>query len=190
MAEIFTMIAGSLFGGGTAAAGAGAVGGAGAAVGAAGAAAGGISAASILQGATGILSMVASIGAGQAEAEQYELAADDAAREVPLETLQGINRRTSIKQAMMEQLGEQDVAYAASGTDLSFGTPAQARKEAFREADLALTTDVGTEQTRVARLREREVNYRKRASKAKSAGFLTGVTTGLSTMSSISNRGR
>lgn len=183
MAEIFTAIAGTLFGGGSAAATAGTVGGA------VGGAAGGISAASILQGATGILSMVASIGAGNAEAEQYELAADDAAREVPLETLQGINRRTSIKQAMMQQIGEQDVAYAASSTDLSFGTPAQARKEAFREADLAITTDVGTEQTRVARLREREVNYRKRASKAKSAGFLNGLTTGLSTFADIKARG-
>lgn len=185
MAEIFTMIAGTLFGGGSAAAGAGAAAGASAA----GAAAGGISAASILQGATGILSMVASIGAGNAEAEQFELAADDAAREVPLETLQGINRRTSIKAAMAQQIGEQDVAYAASSTDLSFGTPAQARKEAFREADLAIATDVGTEQTRVARLREREVNYRKRAGKARSAGFLNGLTTGLSTFSSIADRG-
>lgn len=184
MAEMVIGMFASMLGGGTAAAGTAAAG-----ASAAGAAAGGISAATILQGATGLLSMVASINAGNAEAEQLNLAADDAAREVPLETLQGISRRASIKQAMMDQIGEQDVAYAASSTDLSFGTPAQARKEAFREADLALTSDVGTEQTRVARLREREVSFRRRAAKAKSAGGLNALVTGLDTFSSMAGRG-
>jgi hypothetical protein len=184
MAEMVIGMFTSMLGGGTAAAGTAAAG-----ASAAGAAAGGISAATILQGATGLLSMVASINAGNAEAEQLNLAADDAAREVPLETLQGINRRSSIKQAMMDQIGEQDVAYAASSTDLSFGTPAQARKEAFREADLALTSDVGTEQTRVARLQEREASYRKRAKQAKSAGRLNALVTGFDTFSSMAGRG-
>lgn len=184
MAEMVIGMFASMLGGGTAAAGTAAAG-----ASAAGAAAGGISAASILQGATGLLSMVASISAGNAEAEQLELAAEDAAREVPLEALQGINRRTSIKQAMMDQLGEQDVAYAASSVDLSFGTPAQARKEAFREADLALTADGGTEQTRIARLREREASYRKRAKQARTAGLINGIVSGFDTFSSIAGRG-
>lgn len=89
---------------------------------------------------------------------------------------------------MVQQLGEQDVAYAASGGDLSFGTPLQARKEAFRQADLATTTDIGTEQTRVARLSEREVNYRKMASKARSAGKVDALAGLAKTAANISGR--
>lgn len=160
---LFTMGAGT----GAAAAGAGAAG---------AAATGGLTFSSILQGTAGLLGAFSAISAGNAEGEALDLAADDAAREVPLETLQGINRRTSIKKAMMEQLGDQDVANAASSVDLSFGTPLQARREAFREADLGIAIEVGTEQTRVARLREREANYRKRASKARAGGWIGGIT--------------
>ena len=116
------------------------------------------------------------------------MAADDAAREKPLEMLQGVARRSSIKQAMMDQIGEQDVAYAASGVDLSFGTPTEARKQAFREADLGITTQVGTEQTRISRLSEREAEYRKRAGKARSAGFLNAAGALLKTGASIAGR--
>lgn len=183
--ELATTVIGSIFGGGAAAgAGAGA-----AAAGATAAATTGISAASILQGAAGLLGMFAQIGAANAEAESLQLAADDAEREKPLETLEGISRRSSIKQAMMDQIGQQDVAYAASGADLSFGTPGQARKEAFREGDLALTSDAGTEQTRVARLDERAANYRKRAAKARSMGVVSALATGFDTFSSMSARG-
>lgn len=174
---------GSIFGGG-AAAGAGAAG----AAAAGGAAAGGISAASVLQGAAGLLGMFSSIAAGNAEGEALDLAAEDAAREKPLETLQGISRRTSIKAAMMDQIGSQDVAYAASGTDLTFGTPVQARKEAFRQGDLGITTEVGTEQTRIARLDEREANYRKMAQKARAGGWLKAAFTGFDTAASMAGR--
>ncbi len=180
---------GSIFTGGTAAAGTAAAGAAGAAgAGAAGAAAGGISAASVLQGAAGLLGMFSSIAAGNAEGEALDLAAEDAAREKPLETLQGISRRTSIKAAMMDQIGSQDVAYAASGTDLTFGTPVQARKEAFRQGDLGITTAVGTEQTRIARLDEREANYRKMANKARAGGWLKAAFTGFDTAASMAGR--
>lgn len=142
----------------------------------------------MLQGGATVLGMVNAVNAGNADAEAATLAAEDAAREVPLETLQGIQRRSSIKQEMMDRIGEQDVAYAASGVDLSFGTPGQARKEAFRQGDLALTSDVGTEQTRVARLQEREVNYRKRAARAKSGGWFDAAMIGLNGASSIAGR--
>ena len=188
--EMATAFMGSIFGGGATAAAGAAAGGAaagGAALG--GAAAGGLSLAKLLSGTATVLGMVNSINAGRADAEMYNAAADDAAREKPLEALQGITRRSSIKQSMMDRVGEQDVAYAASGTDLSFGTPGQARKDAFREADLGLETDNGTEQTRVARLSEREAEYRKRASRAKKSAMFDALTAGLTGFSNIAKIG-
>ena len=173
----------SIFGGGTAAAAgtAGTVGAVGGGV------ASGFSLSSLLQGTATVFGMVNAINAGKADAEALNSAADDAAREVPLETLQGITRRSSIKQEMMDRVGQQDVAFAASGVDLSFGTPGQARKEAFRQGDLGINVDNGTEQTRVARLNEREAEYRKRASRAKKSGIFDALTMGLKGASSMAD---
>jgi hypothetical protein len=148
----------------------------------------GFSLSTLFQGGATLLGAMSALSAGRADAEAAELAADDAAREVPLETLQGINRRTGIKAEMMKRVGELDTAYAATGTDLSFGTPNQARQEAFRQADLGLTSDVGTEQTRVARLQEREKAYRRRASRARAGGFFDALSIGLSGAKSIADR--
>lgn len=160
------------------------------AAGATGAAAGaGSTIASILQGSATLFSVLGGIGAANQEAGALELAAGDAEREKALETLQGVERRTSIKRAMMDSIGEQAVAYATSGVDLSFGTPSQARKEAFREADLGLETASGTELTRVARLDERAANYRSRAKATRRAGLLTGLGKGALGAANILARG-
>ncbi|NDV87039.1 hypothetical protein GTW51_10030 [Aurantimonas aggregata] len=145
--------------------------------------------ASILQGTATALSVFAGIGAANTEADALEMAAGDAEREKALETLQGVERRTSIKRAMMDAIGEQNVATAASGVDLSFGTPSQARREAFREADLGIETANGTEQTRVSRLTERAANYRSRAKSTRRAGLLTDLGQGAEGASNILLRG-
>ncbi|MCF1478138.1 hypothetical protein FS782_13765 [Agrobacterium vitis] len=191
MVETTLAALGGLFGGGTAAAGTAAT--VGSAVGTAGtvggAAAGGLSISSILQGTAGVLSAVSAVSAGNAQAEGYEQAATEAQSNQRLTTLEGISRRSSIKQAMVDQVGQQDVAYAASGTDLSFGTPNQARKEAFREADLGIATQVGTQQTTQAQLSDREKSYRKMAGKARLGGWVNAATSLFSTGSSIKARG-
>lgn len=171
----------SLFGAGAAATGAAATG--------ATVAASGLSLGSILQGTATVLGVVSSIAAGNAEADALNAQAIDAEREKPLETLQGIERRASIRRAMADAVGAQDVAYAASGVDLSFGTAAAARQDAFREADLALTSDAGTEQTRIARLSERAANYRRSAKQARRAGIFNGLVGGLQGAASIGGRG-
>lgn len=153
-----------------------------------GTAASAFSLSSLLSGGATLLSMVSSISAGNAEAEKLRLEADDAAREVPLETLQGINRRTSLKREAAARVGELDVAYAGSGTDLSFGTPVQARQDAWRDLDTALTSDIGTQQTRVARLEERQKNYLRMAGRAKKAGMFEAITTGLSAGAKMAGR--
>lgn len=151
-------------------------------------AASGLTLKTLLQGTASVLGMYQAVQAGNADAEAANLAAIDAEREKPLETLQGLNRRAGIKQEMMNRVGEQDTAYAASGVDLSFGTPGQARRAAFREADNALTNDVATEQTRVARLDERAANYRKRAARARAGGWFDALTIGAKAGSDIAGR--
>ncbi|MBO6895638.1 MAG: hypothetical protein JJ866_27180 [Roseibium sp.] len=134
----------------------------------------------LMQGAATLLAATSQINAGNADAERYELAAIDAEREQPLETLQGIQRRSSIKAELAESIGDMDTAYAASGVDLSFGTPGQARTRAYREADYALTADNSTQQTRQARLTERSASYRRMGQRAKRRGYTNALVTGLS----------
>lgn len=146
------------------------------AAGAASTAATGLSLGSILQGTASVLGVVSTLAGASAEAQQMKQAAADADMEQSLETLQGIGRRASIKREMEDALGAQDVAYAASGVDLSHGTAARARTDAFREADLALSTDAGTEMTRKSRLAQRAANYRSMAKRAKIGGLLKAGT--------------
>lgn len=181
MAMILTGITSLFAGGGAAAAG-------GAAATTAAAAGSGFSLASILQGTATVLGVVSSISAGNAEGDALEAQAIDAQREQEIETLSGIERRGSIKKALAEAVGAQDVAYAASGVDLSFGTAGQARTEAFREADRAFTGSSATEQTRVGRLMERAANYRASAKRARRAGVVTGLTGGLKGAADIAGR--
>jgi hypothetical protein len=171
MAILFSGLAGLFgMGGGAAAGTAAATTGA-----AATTAASGISLSTILQGTASVLGLVASIGAGAAEADMLEAQAIDAEREKPLETLQGISRRQSIRRQMADAIGAQDVAYAASGVDLSFGTARAARRDAFREADTALAVDMGNEETRISRLSERAASYRRAAKTARRMGFINGL---------------
>ncbi len=175
----------ALTGGGAAAGAAGAAGtaaGTAATAGGTAAATGGgfFSLSNVLQGVGTLLAATAEINAGNADAERYELAAVDTEREQPLETLQGLNRRTALKAELQESIGDVNTAYAASGVDLSFGTPNQARKNAFRDADNALTADNSTEQTRKSRLTERAASYRKMAGRARQRGYTNALITGLS----------
>lgn len=186
MTELATTFFGALFGGGGATAGAAT---AATATGAASTGASILGGASligkILTGALTVGSMVASVDAGNKDATQFELQARDTEAQKPLETLQGINRRTSIKQALAESVGNIDTAYAASGTDLSFGSPSVAREQAFRKADSALNADVGTEQTRIARLDERAANERLKARNARDAGETQAGLTGMKYLASL-----
>ncbi len=153
-------------------------------------AAGGLSLGSLLQGTASVLGIVSSIGAGNADAAQAEMAAKDAESEQSLENLQGIQRRSSIKRQLADAIGAQDVAYAGSGVDLSFGTASNARTDAYREADTALTADGGTQETRQSRLTERAANYRLMAKQSKRMGLINAFAGGLSGFKSIFDRGQ
>jgi len=143
----------------------------------------------LLQGGATLLGMMATVDAGEQEADMYEAKAIDAQAEKPLETLQGIERRASLKQEMVEALGEQEVAFAASGVDLSFGTPAEARKTALREGDRALTSENAVEETRLNRLDERSSQYRTSARRARKSARRNALMQGLSFGASALARG-
>lgn len=165
--------------GGTAAAGTTA------AVGTTAAASTGLSISSILQGVATVGGIVATIAAGNAEAEGLKAQARDAEAEKPFETLQSIDRKRSLLAAAQDAAGEADVAYAGSGVDLSFGSARQARQTVYREADLGLDTDSGTTSLRLDRLTERARNYRRMAKRTKLSSYLTAGVKGLSGISSI-----
>ena len=90
--------------------------------------------------------------------------------------------------AAIEAIGDMDVAHAASGVDLSFGTAAQARTDAMRELDTALTSDSGTTMTRLSRLQERASSYRRAGKRAMTAGLIGGLSSGISSFNRIRGR--
>lgn len=174
--------------GGTATAGA--AGAAGAAATAAGSSIGiGSVLGTLLQGTATVLGMMSTIEAGNQEGDMYDAKAIDAQAEKPLETLQGIERRASLKREMAEAIGERDVAFAASGVDLSFGTPAEARKDALREGDRALTSDNAVEETRLNRLDERSSQYRTAGRRARKAARKKALFEGISFGTNVLMRG-
>lgn len=151
---------------------------------------GGIStAATILAGGATVLSVLNAQRAGEAKSQALNAQADDADTQTRIEALQGLDRRTSLKTQMVQALGNRDVAAAASGTDLSFGTPVIARAQAVKDSERALSIDQDTTETRIARLRERAANYRIQASQAYAGGLGTAAAAALQGGATILKRG-
>lgn len=150
---------------------------------------GGSTALSILQGGATVASVLATAGAGQQKADAYMLQAGDAETAAQLERVQGIERRTSLKASLLQAIGERDVAAAASGVDLSFGTPAIARDQALKDGARALEVDTSTEEFRRARLFERAASYRNMASQARAGSLLQALGGGLEGAAKIARRG-
>lgn len=147
--------------------------------------AGGLSISQILGGTATLLSAVSSIAAGNAQGDALEAQARDAQDQKPLELLQGLQRKNDIKRATMQAVAEIDTTTAASGTDLTYGTPVQARKAAFNEGDSGLNTNANTTGATLDRLDLRNKEYLKMARNARTAGLFDGFVTGLSGFSRL-----
>lgn len=153
---------------------------------AAGAAAGtGLSISSILQGTAGVTGLVAAISSGNAEAASLSAEAADAEREKGFEVVQNVERRRGLLAAASESIGEADVAYGASGLDLSFGSANEARRQVFREVDLAADSDTETTRMRLDRLGERARGFRRLAKQSRRLGLVSGLGRGLGVASSL-----
>jgi hypothetical protein len=94
-----------------------------------------------------------------------------------------------LRNKLADTLGEYDVAYAASGVDLSFGSPMQAKRSAKVDAERAMTFDHETQNSRVARLREKAANLRKTARAKSSGGVLKALGIGAGGLGDILERG-
>lgn len=145
--------------------------------------------ASILQGGATVGSVLAASRAGKEDARKLEFQALDAETEISVEEIKGLERRNSIKAALVEAIGERDVAAAASGVDLTFGTPVTARRQASEDAERAIGNDQATEDFRKSRLRERAANYRLAAAQRREGGLLKAVGLGLEGAAKFLRRG-
>ena len=139
----------------------------------------------LLGGATTILSAAASIAAGNQQAEMYEQQARETEMQKPLELIEGLQRRNEIKKATAAAVAEQDVAYAASGADLSFGTPTVARSNAFREGDYALNTNSAVTGNTIDQLEVKRKNYLQLAGRARQMGIFEGIVGAFSGLSKM-----
>lgn len=139
----------------------------------------GITLSQILTGGASLLSVFAGMAGANAEAAALEQQAREADMEQQTEGVKGKANQLAIKREMMDAVGQRDVAAAASGVDLSFGTAAEVRKDAFREADQALTSNTFTTMSNQSQLEQRAASYRKRAKQVKSAGIMNALVGGL-----------
>lgn len=143
---------------------------------------------SILSGTATVAGMMGAVGAGDEKARTLTAQAMDARTEQDIEGLRGTDRRNSLRQSLLKTLGERDVAAAASGIDLSYGTAALARDEAERDAESALTIDQSTEDFRVGRLKERESEFLRSAASARKAGRIKAYGAGIQGGAALANR--
>jgi hypothetical protein len=146
-------------------------------------------AASILSGGATVLSVLNAQRAGDAKAMALEAQADDAIAQSRLETIQSMDRQSSLKKSLALALGQRDVATAASGTDISFGTAAIARREAISDSERALASDQATTDLNVSRLKQRAGNYRIMAEQARAGGLANAASLALEGGAKLLKRG-
>lgn len=144
---------------------------------------------SILQGSAGLVGAMGAVRAGQSQAEAYRMQAGDARIDARQEEIAGMQREDGLKRKLLASLGERDAATAASGVDLSFGTPVIARDQAMEDANRAVSMNQSETEMRRARLMARAASYQRMASEAESAGMFKGVGSLLLTAGSIGRRG-
>lgn len=145
--------------------------------------------ASILSGGATVLGVLNMQRAAEQKETALKLQADDADTTAEIEAIQGTDRRNSLKAALTQAIGERDVAAAASGVDLSFGTPAVARRQAQVAGERALAIDQNTEDLRVSRLQERAANLRASAAGARAGGLGSAAALALQGGAALLRRG-
>lgn len=131
--------------------------------------------ASLAQGGLGLISSMAAVREGQARSMALQMQAADARDNADNERVQALFRQDSLKRQLLQVVGESDVAYAASGVDVTFGSPARARQEATDDAYRALSRDQTTTNMRASRYMRQARALDDAASGAASAGSLKGL---------------
>lgn len=125
-----------------------------------GMAAGGLSA---LQGVMTAVSVLGAIGQGLSAASESREMAAQAELQAGQEKVAGLQRQNQIRRSLAQVLGENDVAFAAAGIDISHGIADQARSTAHKRAAQEISIDRQDADFRAAMHRMRASGYRRRA---------------------------
>ncbi|MEO4045238.1 hypothetical protein AAFN47_26905 [Hoeflea sp. CAU 1731] len=128
----------------------------------------------VLQGVGTVVSVLGTLGAGAAAAAQANAQADVAMLEAGQEQNQQIHRSIQMKQELARVLGENDVAFAAAGIDVSGGIAASAATTAKKRAAQEISIDRRDSEFRKSVLGSQARNLRKKAS-ATQGGALLGA---------------
>ncbi|MGI2031942.1 hypothetical protein ACRQ1B_06070 [Rhizobium panacihumi] len=164
---------GKVFAGlGLSGAAAGTAGAAGAATGAATTAAAGSGALGALQGFSTVLKVLGGIGAASASARADNQAADQAELQAGQEQLGGEQRKTKMTRELARVLGNNSVAFAAAGIDLSQGIAADNAAQQKQRAATEISIDQQDTEFRRALLRQRAAGLRDRAKSTKGGALL------------------
>lgn len=191
-AAALSSIAGAFTGGTAAAFGTGA---AGQAVGistttaAAGAGLGGSFLSTILQGGATALSAMGAIRAANAKSDALIAQSQDATFDAKQEEIAGTERQTAMRRSLLQTIGERDVAYAAGGVDLTFGTPAVSRQQAIADTNSAVASDRSATETKAGRLRERAASLVRMADEARRSGRTAALGDALTFGAAVAKRG-
>lgn len=151
---------------------------AGGAAGAAGAAtttAAGSGALGALQGFTTVLKVLGGIGAAAASARADNAAADQAELQAGQEQLAGEQRKTKMSRELARVLGNNQVAYAAAGIDLTQGVAAENAANAKQRAASEISIDQQDTEFRRALYRMRANGLRDRARSTKGGAMLAAL---------------
>lgn len=172
----------------------GAIGAIGKAFGLGGAAAGtaggvGSTALGILSGLGGAVSALASISAGNAAASQSRVQAIQTEVEAGQAQVESTQQQTRIKRELLAVLGDNSVAAANAGIDISAGIAQDANRRAQTTAAQELTISRNDQDTQAAMYRVRAAGLRQRARSEQQAGLLGAAGALINTGIDISRRG-
>lgn len=166
MAMLFSLFG---LGGGAAAGGAAAT---------AGAAASGLSMSSVLGGLATVGTVLTSLASANAQADAYRTQAWNTEMEKGQEEIQAMQRGTQFKRELARVLGENDVAYAGAGIDISGGEAAGGRATAQQRAAEEVSIERANTNTRLATYDARAGALRSMAARTQSLGAVSAFTTG------------
>jgi hypothetical protein len=127
---------------------------------------------SILQGVSTAFSAAAAYGRGLTEAAAKRSDANQMDTRAEQEMLVGETEQKKAKKALLNTISKTQVAYAASGVDLSAGTVQTAMSEATEEADADLSVSRNLTLQRSANYRRRATQMRAEADLAERSGEL------------------
>lgn len=152
-------------------------------------AAGAASTLSILSGVANAVSAVGAIGSGLMAFQEGNAKADETELQIGQDRVASANRQLQLRRNLYQILGENDVAYAAAGIDISGGLAQSTRQQAERDNAFDLSLERSDDDMRRALLRARVRNYRQSGVAGLGSGLLKAAGIGLNYGIDVAERG-